>query len=60
MSKLTVTNTLGQILSVLVDGTMDKGRHSIKFKTDNIQSGVYLYSLESCGEIITKQMQILK
>jgi hypothetical protein len=58
--KLTISNTLGQILSVLADGVFDKGRHSLKFKTDKIQSGVYLYSLESCGEIITKQMQIIK
>jgi hypothetical protein len=59
-AKLTITNSIGQVITVLADGVFDKGRHSLKFKTDKIQSGVYLYSLESCGEIITKQMQILK
>jgi hypothetical protein len=58
--KLTVSNTLGQILSVLADGNMTKGRHTLTFKTDKIQSGVYLYSLEACGKVITKQMQIIK
>jgi photosystem II stability/assembly factor-like uncharacterized protein len=59
-AKLTITNSIGQVITVLADGVFDKGRHSLKFKTDNIPSGVYLYSLESCGEIISKQMQILK
>jgi len=58
--KLTISNTLGQILSVLADGNMTKGRHTLTYKTDKIQSGVYLYSHESCGKVITKQMQIIK
>ena len=57
---LTISTSLGQVVAVLTDGVLSKGRHTLTFKTDNIPSGVYLYSLEACGKVITNQMQIIK
>jgi photosystem II stability/assembly factor-like uncharacterized protein len=60
LATLIITNSIGQVITILADGVFEKGKHTITFKTDKIQSGVYLYSLEACGEVITKQMQIIK
>ena len=59
-AKLTISTSVGVTVAVLVNHTLEKGRHEFIFKTDDIPSGVYFYSLETCGETITKQMQIIK
>jgi hypothetical protein len=42
---LAVYNTLGQEVAVLVNETLEAGRHTVTFKTGNLTAGVYLYRL---------------
>ena len=42
-------------------GTMDKGSHCVEFSSDGLTSGIYFYSLEVNGQVITsKKMTIVK
>jgi hypothetical protein len=54
--KLTVYNTIGQEVKVLVNGSMSAGYHSVDFKANNLPSGVYIYRLTSENESISKKM----
>lgn len=46
---LKVFNILGQEIAVLVNGTMQAGRHSVVFNANNLFSGVYFARLEAKG-----------
>lgn len=57
---LTVYNTLGQKVAVLVNKEMSVGNYSIKFNGMNLSSGVYLYVLKTGDFVKTKKMILLK
>jgi hypothetical protein len=44
---LTVYNSLGQEISVLVNEMQEKGNHSIIFNANDLPSGLYIYRLQS-------------
>ena len=44
--RLTIFNTLGEAIKVLVNETMGAGYHSVSFNGDGFASGVYIYSLQ--------------
>lgn len=58
--KIKISDMLGRQLLILVDEVKNKGQHSVPFRTDDFPAGVYYYSLEACGEVLTKQMQLIK
>lgn len=58
--KLSVYNLLGQEITTLVNEYKEAGTHNIKFNAANLNSGVYLYKLESNGLTLTKKMTLLK
>lgn len=45
--RLSVSNLLGQEISVLVHGWKQEGRHSVDFDASGLSSGVYFYRLEA-------------
>jgi glucose/arabinose dehydrogenase len=45
--RLSVTNLLGQEISVLDDGTKRAGRYTVDFDASNLPSGVYFYKLDA-------------
>lgn len=45
--KLAVYNTLGQQVALLVNGSMQAGKHSAEFTAAQLPSGVYLAQLEA-------------
>ena len=45
--KITVYNQLGQVVTTLVDGRMDKGNHLMNWDASDVASGVYLVRLEA-------------
>ncbi len=47
--RLTVFNTLGQKVAVLVNGDNDTGPHEVHFNASNLASGVYFYRLQANG-----------
>ncbi|GEM_PF-3041875 len=62
--KLTVYNSLGQQIAVLVNQTLSGGNYNVRFNPSaeglNLSSGVYFYSLQSGKLNITKKMIILR
>lgn len=58
--KLSVYNLLGQEISTLVNEYREAGTYDVEFNAVNLNSGVYLYKLESNGLTLTKKMTLLK
>ncbi|MFI5251293.1 MAG: PKD domain-containing protein [Bacteroidota bacterium] len=46
---LTIYNTLGQVVSTLVNNVQDAGFRSVEWNGNNIASGVYFYRIEAVG-----------
>ncbi len=58
--KLSVYNTVGEEVAVLVDGFSETGFFEVSFNASNLPSGVYLYKLQSANLVQTKKMMLLK
>jgi len=67
--RLSVYNTLGQLIKILVDEEQEKGIHIIKWDGRNqfgnvVSTGIYFYRFEAKGKegskIISKKMILLK
>jgi photosystem II stability/assembly factor-like uncharacterized protein len=57
---LSVFNTLGQRVAVLLNKFQQSGQYEINFIGKNLSSGVYLYRLKENGFVQTKKMILLK
>jgi hypothetical protein len=58
--KIVLYNVLGERLEVLSDEYKSTGSYSIIFDSDDLPSGVYIYTLETNNKILTKKLTILK
>lgn len=58
--KLIIYNLLGQEIKKLVNEFKESGAHSVNFDAIDLNSGVYIYKLESNGFIQTRKMTLLK
>lgn len=58
--KLTVYNLLGQEVAVLVNDHLNSGLHEVEFNAENLSSGMYIYRLESSGNISARKMILMK
>lgn len=58
--KIVVYNTLGEEVSVLVNGELSAGKHSINFNASGLAEGVYLYKLIAGDFVDVKKMMVLK
>ncbi len=58
--KLTIYNSLGQVISELVNEEKPAGNFSVQFNAANLPSGVYLYTLKSGGFVETKKLAVVK
>lgn len=45
--KLTVCNSLGQIIKILTDETQSSGVYEVKFDGSNLASGIYFYKIDA-------------
>ena len=59
-AKLTLLNSLGEEIAVLVNGEQDKGYHKVEFDATKLSSGVYFYKLTTGNFISTRKMMLLK
>lgn len=59
-ARLSVYDLLGREVIVLADGVYAQGRHSVRFDASNLASGVYIYRLESGGQVETRKMVLIK
>ncbi len=57
---LSVYNTLGQQVAILVNKSQDAGYHEVKFDGSALASGVYLYRIQAGTFVQTKKLTILK
>jgi hypothetical protein len=58
--RLTIFNTLGQIVRELVNGEMSAGYHEVQFDATGLSSGVYFYRLQAGTFIETKRLLFLR
>ncbi|MDO8469763.1 MAG: T9SS type A sorting domain-containing protein, partial [bacterium] len=59
-ASLKVYNVLGQEVATLVDETMQAGMHEFMYEVSNLASGVYIYRLQSGGNVATQRMTLMK
>ena len=57
---LRVFNVNGRLQATLVDRDLDKGRHDVRFFTDEWGAGVYFYRLELAGKTRSGRMVVLR
>ena len=58
--KLSVYNTAGQLVAVLVNELQTNGSYSVEFDASNLASGIYFYRLDANGFSDTKKMILVK
>ena len=58
--KLIVYNLIGQEIKTLVNGFKESGSHTINFDALGLNSGVYIYKIESNGFVQTRKMTLIK
>ena len=56
--KLEIVNSFGQTVEVLINGSLEAGRHYKNLKIDGLSKGLYLYKLTGQGFSITKKLII--
>ncbi|PID59355.1 MAG: hypothetical protein CR986_06315 [Ignavibacteriae bacterium] len=59
-TKLVVYNSIGEIVSTLVNQNQSAGNYSINFDARNLSAGIYYYSLTSGNFVQTNKMILLK
>jgi hypothetical protein len=60
-AKLTITNTVGVVVQTLIDNERhEEGSFAIRFSTEQLPSGIYLYSLATETGIKTQKLVIAK
>jgi hypothetical protein len=57
---LSVFNTLGQVVTTLVDRVEDAGDHEVKFDGGNLASGVYIYRLQAGGDAVSRKFVMIR
>ncbi|MGA9405941.1 MAG: T9SS type A sorting domain-containing protein [Bacteroidota bacterium] len=58
--QLKVYNTLGQLVTTLVNGNLSAGSHTVTFDARNLASGLYIYRLTAGNFSSVKKMMLLK
>ncbi|HSW54439.1 MAG TPA: kelch repeat-containing protein [Ignavibacteriaceae bacterium] len=58
--RISVYNTVGEEVAVLVNGFSQAGSFEVTFDASNLSTGVYLYKLQSANSVQTKKMMLLK
>jgi len=59
-TKLTVYNSLGQEVEVLVNEALGSGNYSVKFNGTNLSTGIYFYKISSGVFSNVKKMILIK
>lgn len=58
--KILLYNVLGEQIKTLLDKYKNAGIYSISFNANDIPSGVYIYTLETDNQLLTKKLTIIK
>ena len=57
---LAIYNSIGREVKTLIDGKIQSGRHTARFRSQNLASGIYHYRLTVDGRVQTKTMMLIK
>lgn len=57
---ITVVDSVGRTVDVLVQGRMTAGRHEIQWNAGSLPSGVYVIRMDAGGEVHTQKVTLLK
>jgi hypothetical protein len=57
---LIVYNTLGEVVTVLINDELSPGKYSVEFQATGLSSGIYFYKIQTGPFIQTKKMLLLK
>lgn len=60
MVKLTVYNLLGQKIKTLIDEFKEAGVHYVNFNAKDLNSGIYIYKIETVSFTQTRKMTLIK
>jgi len=60
MVTLKVYDILGREVAELVNEEKPAGTYKVNFNGDRLSSGIYFYSLQTNGKIVTKKMLLIK
>ena len=58
--ELSIFDIQGKIITTIINGTLEKGYHSLTWYAGDMSSGVYICQLQSGNEIINKKIMLLK
>ena len=58
--KLTLYNILGQEIRTLVNEVKEAGTHTFNFDASDLNSGMYIYKIESGSFTQTRKMTLVK
>tara|TARA_Y100000768_G_scaffold363076_1_gene322399 strand:- start:148 stop:672 length:525 start_codon:yes stop_codon:yes gene_type:complete len=53
-------NLVGQVVSVITEGNMDAGSHTMTWDASSLSSGVYLITAEYAGSVATQKVMLMK
>jgi hypothetical protein len=56
--KFVIQNLSGKLLDVLIDNTLESGRHFVRFEARDLPAGVYIYRL-TCGSFQAERRMLL-
>jgi len=57
---LTIYNTLGQKVAILADDVYSAGNYSMQWNAGNYSSGIYIYTIQSGNQHVTRKMILMK
>jgi parallel beta-helix repeat protein len=57
---LTIYDSIGRLIAVLVDQTMDAGYHEVTFTKSNLSTGVYFCRLNVGSASVTRKLLVIK
>jgi hypothetical protein len=58
--RLTIYNMVGQEIAVLMENFMPAGNYKVKFKAEELPSGMYIYRLETAQKSFAGKMLLMK
>ncbi|MDA3884385.1 MAG: T9SS type A sorting domain-containing protein [Candidatus Delongbacteria bacterium] len=58
--KISVYNSNGQLVKELVNDKLSSGNHSVLFNAENLNSGIYFYTLQTDGKKLSNKMLLIK
>ncbi|MCC5941917.1 MAG: BspA family leucine-rich repeat surface protein [Balneolaceae bacterium] len=58
--RLDVFDMTGRHVATLIDGQVSAGTHTVNFDARNLSSGIYIYRLQAGGQLLTRQLTLIK